>query len=92
MQKYITREEIADDLGLTVPEVSQAIAAKIIPVSHYSGRVPRLYYKTAKFEGENVKYLLRAHAKKTNIIWGTVIGLGAAGTVTGIVLSFLGVL
>ncbi len=92
MQKYITREEIAQDLGLTVPEVSQAIAAKIIPVTEHTGRVPRTYYQTAKFEGENVKSRLQAHSKKTNIIWGTVIGLGAAGTVAGIVLSFLGLL
>ena len=68
MNKFISRQEIATDLGLPVPVVSQAIAAKILPVDENMGMVPRVWYKSSKITAGTIQEQLIAKAHTSNCL------------------------
>lgn len=79
MNKFISRQEIATDLGLPVPVVSQAIAAKILPVDENMGMVPRVWYKSSKITAGTIQEQLIAKAHTSNFVLTIVLTvLGAA--------------
>lgn len=88
MNKYISRQEIASDLGLPVTVVSQAIAAKILPVDQHMGMVPRTWYTSAKVTAGDIQEKLIAKAQSAGFgfmivltILGAAIGLGLGTSV-----------
>lgn len=87
VNNYITRQEIAEDLGLDVALISKAIGEKVLVVDDHMGMVPRAWYKGAKITPSKIYDGLLKAERRSTMTWATGIYLVALVPVIGLALS-----